>query len=49
LANCELGRAFEAKGDLPAAMHQYRTAVRAHVNDAQCGASYERLQLQLKK
>jgi tetratricopeptide (TPR) repeat protein len=48
-ANCELGRAFEAKGDLPAAMHQYRTAVRAHVNDAQCGASYERLQLQLKK
>jgi tetratricopeptide (TPR) repeat protein len=48
-ANCELGRAFEAKGDLPAAMRQYRTAFRAHVNDEQCGASYERLQLQLKK
>jgi tetratricopeptide (TPR) repeat protein len=48
-ANCELGRAFEAKGDLPAAMRQYRTAFRAHVNDEQCRAAYERLQLQLKK
>lgn len=47
-ANCELGRAFEAKGDLQAAVRQYRTAFRAHVNDEQCRAAYERLHLQLK-
>jgi len=48
-ANCELGRAFEAKGDLQAAVRQYRTASRAHVNDEQCRAAYERLQLHVKK
>jgi tetratricopeptide (TPR) repeat protein len=48
-ANCELGGAFEAKGDLQAAVRQYRTAFRAHVNDEHCRAAYERLQLQLKK
>jgi tetratricopeptide (TPR) repeat protein len=48
-ANCELGRAFEQKGDLETAFHQYRTAFRAHVNDEQCRAAYERLKLQLKK
>jgi lipopolysaccharide biosynthesis regulator YciM len=48
-ANCELGRVFEAKGDLQAAVRQYRTASRAHVNDEQCRAAYKRLQLHLKK
>lgn len=48
-ANCELGRAFEQKGDLEPAFRQYRTAFRAHVNDEQCRAAYERLKLQLKK
>jgi tetratricopeptide (TPR) repeat protein len=44
-ANCELGRAFEAKSDLQAAVRQYRTAFRAHVNDEQCRGAYKRLQL----
>ena len=48
-ANCELGGAFEQKGDLEAAFRQYRTAFRAHVRDEQCCAAYERLKLQLKK
>jgi tetratricopeptide (TPR) repeat protein len=48
-ANCELGRAFEQKGDLGAAFRQYRIAYRAHVNDEQCCDAYERLKLQLKK
>jgi len=48
-ANCELGRAFEQKGDLEAAFRQYRTAFRAHVNYEECRAAYERLKLQLKK
>jgi len=48
-ANCELGRAFEQKGNLEAAFRQYRTAFRAHVNDEQCRAGYERLRVQLKK
>jgi tetratricopeptide (TPR) repeat protein len=48
-ANCELGRAFELKGDRQAALRQYRTAFRAHVNDEQCRAAYERLKLQPKK
>jgi tetratricopeptide (TPR) repeat protein len=48
-ANCELGGAFEQKGDLEAAFRQYRTAFRAHVRDEQCRAAYERLKLQLKK
>jgi tetratricopeptide (TPR) repeat protein len=48
-ANCELGRAFEATGDLQAAERQYRTAFRAHVKDEQCRAAYERLKLHLKK
>jgi len=47
-ANCELGRAFEQKGDLEAAFRQYRTAYRAHVDDDDCRAAYERLKLQLK-
>jgi tetratricopeptide (TPR) repeat protein len=48
-ANCELGRAFEQKRDSESAYRQYRTAFRAHVNDAQCRAAYERLKLLLKK
>lgn len=48
-ANCELGRAFEQKGDLEEAYRQYRIAYRAHLNDEQCRAAYERLKLQLKK
>lgn len=47
-ANCELGRAFEQKGNLEAAFRQYRTAYRAHVDDDDCRAAYERLKLQLK-
>ena len=48
-ANCALGRALELKGDLQAALREYRTAYRAHLDDEQCRAAYERLQLQLKK
>lgn len=48
-ANCELGRAFELKGDLRAALQQYRIAVRAHVDDKQCRAAYQRLKLKLNK
>jgi tetratricopeptide (TPR) repeat protein len=48
-ANCELGLAFEQKGDYEKAYHQYRTAFRAHVNDEKCRAAYERLRVQLKK
>jgi hypothetical protein len=48
-ANCALGRAFELKGNLKAALGQYRTAYRAHVRDEQCRAAYERLHLQLKE
>ena len=42
-ANCALGRAFELKGELKAALDRYRIAYRAHVLDAQCVAAYERL------
>src|SRR6266478_13104 len=48
-ANCELGRAFELKGDPKAALRQYRTAIRAHGGDQECRAAYERLQLRAKK
>ncbi len=48
-ANCELGRALELKGDLKAALREYRTAFRAHGGDKECHAAYERLGLQLKK
>jgi tetratricopeptide (TPR) repeat protein len=48
-ANCALGRAFELKGDLQAALREYRIAYRAHLDDQQCRAAYERLQIQLKK
>jgi tetratricopeptide (TPR) repeat protein len=48
-ANCELGRAYELKGDLTAALGQYRTAYRAHADDEQCRAAYQRLELQLKR
>jgi len=48
-ASCSLGRALELKGDLEAAFRQYHTAFRAHVQDEQCRAAYERLKLQLKK
>jgi tetratricopeptide (TPR) repeat protein len=48
-ANCELGRAFELKGDPKAALRQYHTAIRAHGGDKECRAAYERLQLQAKK
>lgn len=47
-ANCALGRAFELKGDLKAAVDQYRVAVKAHGGDQQCHAAYERLLLQRK-
>jgi tetratricopeptide (TPR) repeat protein len=46
-ANCELGRAFELKGDPQAALRQYRTAFRAHAGDKECHAAYERLQREL--
>ena len=49
MANCQLGRALELKGDLEAALSQYRTAFQADVRDDQCRAAYERLQLQLRK
>ena len=48
-ANCALGRAFELKGNLKAALGQYHTAYRAHTLDEQCRAAYERLRLQPKK
>jgi tetratricopeptide (TPR) repeat protein len=48
-ANCELGRAYELKGDPRAALRQYRVAVRTHGGDKECHAAYERLKLQLKK
>jgi hypothetical protein len=47
--NCELGRAYERKGDLTAALGQYRTAYRVHMDNKECRASYERLRSQLKK
>ncbi len=48
-ANCELGRAYELKGDFRPALRQYRTAIRAHGGDKECRAAYERLQLRVKK
>ena len=48
-ANCELGRAFELRGDAKAALRQYQTAIRAHGGDKDCQAAYERLQLRVKK
>ncbi len=48
-ANCELGRAFELKGDPKAALRQYHTAIRAHGGDKECHAAYARLQLRVKK
>jgi tetratricopeptide (TPR) repeat protein len=48
-ANCELGRAYELKGDVKAALGQYRTAYRAHVDDEECRSAYQRLALPLKK
>jgi Flp pilus assembly protein TadD len=48
-ASCALGSAHELKGDLKAALDQYRTAYRVHMDDEQCRASYERLHSQLKK
>ena len=48
-ANCELGRAYELKGDPKSALRQYHVAVRAHGGDNECHAAYERLKLQLKK
>ena len=49
IAECELGRAFELKGDLETALDHYRTASQADVRDEECRASYARLQQQLKK
>lgn len=48
-ANCQLGRAFEQKGDLEAAFRQYHIAYRAHLNDEQCRAAYKQLKRRLKK
>jgi tetratricopeptide (TPR) repeat protein len=48
-ANCELGRAYELKGDLQEGLRQYRVAVQAHGGDKECHAAYERLKLQLNK
>lgn len=48
-ANCELGHAYELKGDLQEALRQYRVAVRAHGGEKECRRAYERLKLQLKK
>ena len=48
LANCELGRALESKGDLKAALEQYRRAFQSGVRDEQCLSAYERLQLQVE-
>lgn len=48
-ASCALGRAYELKGDLKAALGQYHTAYRVRMDDEQCRSAYERLRLQLKK
>jgi tetratricopeptide (TPR) repeat protein len=48
-ASCALGSAYELKGDLKAALGQYRTAYRVHMDDEKCRAAYERLHSQLKK
>ena len=48
-ASCALGSAYELKGDLKAALAQYRTAYRVHMDDEKCRAAYERLHLQVKK
>ncbi len=48
-ASCALGRAYELKGDLKAALGQYRTAYRVHMDDKECRAAYERFHSQLKK
>jgi Flp pilus assembly protein TadD len=48
-ASCALGRSYEHKGDLKAALGQYRTAYRVHMDDEQCRSAYERLHSQLKK
>jgi Flp pilus assembly protein TadD len=57
-ASCALGSAYELKGDLKAALGQYRTAHRVlsrpyartlHMDDEQCRTAYERLHSQLKK
>jgi tetratricopeptide (TPR) repeat protein len=48
-ASCALGRAYELKGDLKAALGQYRTAYRVQMDDKECRAAYERLHSQLKK
>jgi len=47
--NCELGRAYEQKGNLKAALGQYHTAYRVRMDDKECRAAYERLHSQLKK
>jgi tetratricopeptide (TPR) repeat protein len=48
-ASCALGSAYELKGDLKAALGQYRTVYRVHMDDKECRAAYERLHSQLKK
>ena len=48
-ASCALGSAYELKGDLKAALGQYRTAYRVHMDDKECRAAYERFHSQLKK
>src|SRR6266852_1824437 len=57
-ASCALGSAYELKGDLKAALGQYRAAHRVlsrpyawthQMDDEQCRAAYERLRLQLEK
>jgi hypothetical protein len=48
-ASCALGSAYEQRGDLKAALRQYRTAYRVHMDDKECRAAYERLHSQLKK
>jgi Flp pilus assembly protein TadD len=48
-ASCALGGAYERKGDPKAALGQYRTAYRVHMDDKECRAAYERLHSQLKR
>jgi tetratricopeptide (TPR) repeat protein len=48
-ASCALGSAYELKGDREAALGQYRTASRVHMDDKECRAAYERLHSQPKK